>query len=156
LINNPEDESVNHTIKKMAGKNMTGLFILSVFFAADCSVATETGAPLEPYNHILKRSTLIDGHGEEIQIREILFAPGWKAPRHYHNSDLFIYVISGEFEVDMEGEGLKTYTDGQALRMKPNTPMDARNPSDTKHLKLAVFQVGNPDAPFVVPVEREE
>ena len=86
-------------------------------------------------------------------MREIVFAPGWKAPRHYHNSDLFIYVISGEFEVDMEGERLNTYTDGQALRMKPNTPMDARNPSDTKSLKLAAFQVGNPDAAFVVPIE---
>ena len=95
-------------------------------------------------------------NGDEIQVREILFAPGWQAPRHYHNSDLFIYVISGEFEVDMEGEGLKTYTDGQALRMKPNTPMDARNPSQTKSLKLAVFQVGNPDAPFVVPIEQED
>ncbi len=56
----------------------------------------------------------------------------------------------------MEGEGIKTYTDGQALRMKPNTPMDARNPSETKSLKLAVFQVGNPDAPFVVPIEQED
>jgi quercetin dioxygenase-like cupin family protein len=92
-------------------------------------------------------------NGEEIQMREILFAPGWKAPRHYHNSDLFIYVIAGEFEVDMEGSGLKTYTDGQALRMMPNTPMDARNSSAEKPLKLAVFQVGNPDSPFVVPVD---
>lgn len=107
----------------------------------------------EPYNHVLKRSTLNVEIGNEVQIREILFAPGWRAPRHYHNSDLFIYVISGEFEVDMEGEGLTTYTNGQALRMKPNTPMDARNPSDTRPLKLAVFQVGNPDAAFVVPIE---
>ncbi len=55
----------------------------------------------------------------------------------------------------MEGEGLKTFTDGQALRMKPNTPMDARNPSETKSVKLAVFQAGNPHAPFVVPIEEE-
>ena len=119
--------------------------------------AQETTNPDEPYNHILKRSTLAsDVGGKSVQIREILFSPGWTAPRHYHNSDLFIYVISGEFEVDMKGEGLKTYTDGQALRMKPNTPMDARNPSDTNPLKLAVFQVGNPDATFVVPIEQDD
>jgi quercetin dioxygenase-like cupin family protein len=111
---------------------------------------------VDAYNNVLKRSTLNVENGDEIQMREILFAPGWTAPRHYHNSDLFIYVISGEFEVDMDGmdsEGLKTYTDGQTLRMQPNTPMDARNPSTTKPLKLAVFQVGNPDSPFVTPVE---
>lgn len=44
----------------------------------------------------------------------------------------------------------------QALRMKPDTPMDARNPSDTTPLKLAVFQVGNPDAAFVVPIEQHQ
>lgn len=123
---------------------------------AGCSTTQENVSSVEPYNHILKRSALNIENGEEIQMREILFAPGWKAPRHYHNSDLFIYVISGEFEVDMDGEGLKTYTDGQALRMKPNTPMDARNPSDTTSLKLVVFQVGNPDSPFVVPVENRD
>jgi len=135
--------------------NYKGAFILGALIAvsASCSPTSETAPTIEPYNHVLKRSTLDVENGEEIQVREILFAPGWTAPSHYHNSDLFIYVISGEFEVDMEGEGLKTYTAGQALRMMPNTPMDARNPSSNKPLKLAVFQVGNPDSAFVVPVE---
>ncbi len=109
--------------------------------------------PVEPYNEVLMRGALDLETGEEIQVREILFAPGWTAPRHYHNSDLFIYVIAGEFEVDMEGAGLKTYMDGQVLRMRPNTPMDARNSSDVNPLKLAVFQVGNPDSAFVVPID---
>ena len=121
--------------------------------AAGCSTESEDAPSIEPYNEILMRSALDVEVGEEIQMREILFAPGWIAPRHYHNSDLFIYVIAGEFEVDMEGAGLKTYTDGQALRMKPNTPMDARNSSAGNSLKLAVFQVGNPDSPFVVPID---
>jgi quercetin dioxygenase-like cupin family protein len=128
------------------------IIILLVLGISSNAVAGDEPA-VKPYNHILKRSTLNIQHGDEVQIREILFAPGWKAPRHYHNSDLFIYVISGEFEVDMEGEDLKTYTGGAALRMMPNTPMDARNASEVKPLKLAVFQVGAPDAPFVVPVD---
>jgi quercetin dioxygenase-like cupin family protein len=127
--------------------------ILVILAIAGCSNEQQGAPSIEPYNDVLMRSTLDFEIGNEIQMREILFAPSWKAPRHYHNSDLFIYVISGEFEVDMEGSGLITYTDGQALRMKPNTPMDARNSSADRPLKLAVFQVGNPDSPFVVPVE---
>jgi quercetin dioxygenase-like cupin family protein len=137
---------------------LTGTFIrvaIGVVLLAGCSSKQESDSSPDPYNNILMRAALNVDNAEEIQVREILFAPGWKAPRHYHNSDLFIYVISGEFEVDMEGEGLNTYVDGQALRMKPDTPMDARNPSDMKPLKLAVFQVGNPDSPFVVPVEEQ-
>jgi len=136
-------------------KIFAGLAIVSLILTANYAFAEKNESSVDPYNHVLKRSTLDVENGDEIQVREILFAPGWQAPRHYHNSDLFIYVISGEFEVDMEGEGLKTYTDGQALRMKPNTPMDARNSSDTKPLKLAVFQVRNLDTPFVVPIEQE-
>jgi quercetin dioxygenase-like cupin family protein len=127
--------------------------IVVVIVAAGCSAEPDDAPLVGPYNEILMRGALDVDIGEEIQMREILFAPGWTAPRHYHNSDLFIYVIAGEFEVDMEGTGLKTYTDGQALRMMPNTPMDARNPSAVNSLKLAVFQVGNPDSPFVVPID---
>ncbi len=133
-------------------KGLLGLTVVAIV-AAGCSSESEDAPSIEPYNEILMRSALDVEVGEEIQMREILFAPGWTAPRHYHNSDLFIYVIAGEFEVDMEGAGLKTYTDGQALRMKPNTPMDARNSSAVNPLKLAVFQVGNPDSPFVVPID---
>ena len=136
----------------VAREGLLGIAVL-VIVATGCS-SEQADAPLvEPYNEVLMRSALDLENGEEIQVREILFAPGWTAPRHYHNSDLFIYVIAGEFEVDMEGAGLKTYTDGQALRMRPNTPMDARNSSDVNALKLAVFQVGKPDSAFVVPVD---
>ena len=134
-------------------KSSAAISILFVALAVSTNSANGSKSSIDPYNRILDKYTLNITLGNEVQIREILFAPGWKAPRHYHNSDLFIYVISGEFEVDMEGEGLNTYSEGQALRMKPNTPMDARNPSETNSLKLAVFQVGNPDAPFVVPID---
>ena len=136
-------------------KSSAAILILSAVLAANTIAAGRNKLTTGPYNHILKKFTLNVEQGNEVQIREILFAPAWKAPRHYHNSDLFIYVISGEFEVDMEGEGLETYTEGQALRMKPNIPMDARNPSETNSLKLAVFQVGNLDATFVVPTGQE-
>ena len=136
---------------------LKGLLCITVFViaAAGCSADPKDAPLIEPYNDILMRGALDVEIGEEIQMREILFAPGWTAGRHYHNSDLFIYVIAGEFEVDMEGAGLKTYTDGQALRMKPNTAMDARNSSAVNPLKLAVFQVGNPDSPFVVPIDEQ-
>ena len=37
--------------------------------------------------------------------------------------------------------------------MKPGVEMEARNASDAHPLKLTVFQVGQPNAPFVVPVK---
>jgi len=53
----------------------------------------------------------------------------------------------------MEETGRVVYTAGQALRMKPETVMDARNASNDHPLKLIVFQVGNLDKRFVAPVK---
>ncbi len=108
----------------------------------------------ERYNNVLFNSSIDLSNGSEVLIREAYFPPNWKAPRHYHNGNLFIYVIEGEFEVDMEGVGLKLYKAGDALQMIPGSTMDARNPSATKPLKVSIFQLGKPNAPFVVPVEQ--
>jgi quercetin dioxygenase-like cupin family protein len=105
------------------------------------------------YNRILFRSNIDRDNGSDVLVREAFFPPGWQAPRHYHNGNLFIYVIEGEFEVTMEPLGQRTYKSGDALQMEPGVAMDARNPSTINPLKLAVFQVGKPNAPFVVPVE---
>lgn len=112
--------------------------------------ASEASAPII---HVLKKTQLYEDNETKVAIREHNYAPGWTAPTHYHNSDLFIYVVSGVFEVTMEATGKVVYGAGEALKMEPATIMDARNASDTEPLKLAVFQVGDIDAPFVVPVE---
>ena len=107
----------------------------------------------EKYNNVLFKSFISEKDGKDVQIREAFFPPNWKAPRHYHNSNLFIYVIEGEFEVELKGSKKITYQKGEALQMNSGIEMEARNPSNKNSLKLAVFQVGNPDAAFVVPVE---
>ena len=137
------------------GRARITLLIAGIFFFSFSSLAVSDDAESnsDQYNHILKKSRVINDGEVDILIREILFRPGWQAPKHFHNGDLFIHVIEGEFEVTMEYNGRIVYFAGQGLEMRAKTIMDARNPSDTNSLKLAVFQVGAPDSPFVVPVE---
>ena len=56
-----------------------GLFLM-IFAIVGCANEPEDTSSVEPYNEILMRSMLDIKNGEEIQMREILFAPGWKAP----------------------------------------------------------------------------
>ena len=125
------------------------ILILLLLNMAYSSIADEPAK----YNNVLFKSFISEKDGKDVQIREAFFPPNWKAPRHYHNSNLFIYVIEGEFEVELEGSKKITYQKGEALQMNSGIEMEARNPSNKNSLKLAVFQVGNPDAAFVVPVE---
>lgn len=120
------------------------------------AVCEDMKAGKTKYNKVLFKSNIDKTDGSEVLIREAFFPPGWKAPRHYHNGNLFIYVIEGDFEVHLEGSNKTIYSAGDALQMKPGTEMEARNASDTNSLKLSVFQVGKPDAPFVVPVKKIE
>ena len=138
-------------MKSNLEKFFLGICLLAIY---PVSVLSQNTNEVEvQYNRVLFQSNIDLNNGSEVLVREAFFPPGWKAPRHYHNGNLFIYVIEGEFEVTMKPDGLKTYRSGDALQMKPGVLMDARNPSDKTPLKLSVFQVGKPDAPFVVPVE---
>jgi len=139
---------------KNCQRSIPSLIIAIVFVLFSTSVLSEPGTSTkEQYNNILFQSNIDKDDGTEVLVREAFFPAGWKAPRHYHNGNLFIYVIEGEFEVTLEGSDKRVYTAGEALQMSARTHMDARNASSTSTLKLAVFQVGKPNAPFVVPVE---
>ena len=131
---------------------LKSLAALAIFGFAIFAFGDESSSQ---YNNVLLGSSIDKSDGTDVLVREAFFPVGWKAPRHYHNGNLFIYVIEGEFEVTMDNEETKVYRSGDALQMKAGVEMDARNSSDTLNLKLAVFQVGKPDDPFVVPVKRD-
>ncbi|MBT4519406.1 MAG: cupin domain-containing protein [Halieaceae bacterium] len=135
------------TAKNIIKLTATGLILVASF------TAYPQEQSLGQYNKVLATASLESEGASDVAIREVYWPPGWKAPKHYHNSNLFIYVIEGEFEVTTEKDGIKRYTRGDTLRMQPATVMDARNISDTMPLKLVVFQVGKPGSPFSVPVE---
>ena len=107
----------------------------------------------KPVIRVLKKTHLDADKNMDVWMREHLYQPGWKAPTHYHNSDLYIYVVSGAFEVTTKELGRQVYKSGEAVLMRPNLVMDAGNASATENLKLAVFQVGGVDKQFVVPTD---
>lgn len=127
------------------------LTIVTGCTSTESDTAPEAVQAEAQYNEVLWASTLGEGGDGDVAVRELLFPAGWEAPRHFHNSDLFIYVLDGAFEVTMEGEATATYHSGEALEMRTQAAMNARNPSDQSPLKLVVFQVGQTQAPFVVP-----
>lgn len=132
---------------------INGLKALPLYILVGVAAIAVAEEPVVQYNNVLFQSSINKSDGTDILIREAFFPVGWTAPRHYHNGNLFIYVIEGEFEVTLDGEETKIYKSSDALQMRAGIEMDARNPSDSRNLKLAVFQVGKPNDPFVVSVE---
>jgi quercetin dioxygenase-like cupin family protein len=125
----------------------------SIYFLVAAAAIAVAEEPATRYNNVLYQSSIAETDGKDVLVREAFFPVGWTAPRHYHNGNLFLYIVEGEFEVTLDGEETKIYKAGEAMQMRAGVEMDARNPSDSLNLKIAVFQVGKPDDPFVVPIE---
>ena len=75
---------------------------------------------------------------------------GWVAGRHYHTGDVFVCVISGEFVVDVEGQGRQQFRPGEVYHEAVNTTMQARNPSTTERTSLILFQIGGKGEPLML------
>lgn len=75
------------------------------------------------------KSDLISVPGKEGTVLRVDLPRGWIGDWHYHTGDVFVYVISGQFAVDVEGEGRKQFGPGHVYHEAVNTTMRARNPS---------------------------
>ncbi len=63
---------------------------------------------------------------------------------------IFVYVLEGALEIDVEGRELSRIEAGGAFHEIPDRPMTAKNVSATEGARFVVFQVGEQDKPLTV------
>lgn len=76
--------------------------------------------------------------------------PGFETVRHIHPGHVFLYVLEGSVELDVEGEDPVRVSAGEAVYEQQNKPMTGRNLSATDDARLIVFQLGEAGAPMQV------
>lgn len=91
--------------------------------------------------------------GTEARVLDVEFPAGWTGDRHYHTGDVFVYVLEGEFVVDVEGEGRLRFGPGEVYHEAVNTVMQARNPSTSVATRVILFQVGEQGQPLMIRAE---
>ncbi len=87
--------------------------------------------------------------GKQGHVLHLKLPPGWIGARHHHTGDVFVYVLSGEFGVDIEGKRM-TFTAGKVYHEAVNTIMQARNMYADKPTEVLLFQVGDKGKPLTV------
>jgi quercetin dioxygenase-like cupin family protein len=98
---------------------------------------------------IVLRSDLASVPGKEGTVLRLELPAGWTGDWHYHTGDVFVYVVEGQFVVDVEKERRKQFGPGQVYHEAVNTSMQARNPSATERTRLILFQVGGKGEPLM-------
>jgi quercetin dioxygenase-like cupin family protein len=118
-----------------------------------CAGAQEQKESQAPHQHdsprgrskqdILLQDPLYAIPGKQAHLLRIEYPAGWIGERHYHTGDVFLYVLSGGFTVDVDGAERKTIRAGEAYHEALNKVMQARNASTTEPTTILLFQVGN-------------
>jgi quercetin dioxygenase-like cupin family protein len=136
--------------RRTAGGVCACVLLLAVGLAAHA-----TGQQREEYRTTAKqeevlKSPLVSAPGKEGTILRVELPAGWIGEWHYHTGDVFVYVVSGEFVVDVEGQGRKTFASGEVYHEAVNTTMRARNPAAAQPTRLILFQVGGQGEPLML------
>lgn len=89
------------------------------------------------------------GDKQEIQVLTATIAPGQATPFHTHRFPVTIMVVEGAFTLEMEGRPPTVVKAGQAFIEPPNVHMTGYNRSATEPMRVVIFYVGDPGAPFL-------
>jgi len=96
-------------------------------------------------------------HRPELTIRTIQFSPNTYNNWHIHEAPVYIYVMSGDFEVimiDKHGHQIrKTFHAGEAFNEVVDTTHRGGNPSASNWTKLLVMNPSEVNCPFMTPID---
>src|ERR1700682_3965017 len=91
------------------------------------------------------------GEKQEVRVLTATVKPGDRTPFHSHRFPVTVYVLEGEFTLEMEGRAPVTAKAGQAMVEPPQVKMTGYNRS-SEPMQVVIFYVSDPDTPFLEPV----
>jgi quercetin dioxygenase-like cupin family protein len=85
---------------------------------------------------------------QEVRIDVVTMPPGFSAPVHRHDSYVYVYVMEGSVDMQVEGGAVQHLAAGQVFT---ETPVDIhtvmKNPSATETARFVAFTIKTAGAP---------
>jgi len=89
------------------------------------------------------------GETQEVRVMSATFKPGDKTVFHTHRSPVTVYVLEGQFTLELEGRAPQVISAGQAYVEPPHVKMTGYNKSTSQPLRVVIFYVSDPNTPFL-------
>jgi len=90
---------------------------------------------------------------QEVLVLEVNLAPGQESAPHRHNAHVFVYVLEGQVNMQVEGGQLMTLTPGQTFYENPDDiHVVSQNASATEPAKFLVHLIKIAGAAVTTPV----
>jgi quercetin dioxygenase-like cupin family protein len=91
---------------------------------------------------------------QEMLVLEVNLEPGQGSPPHRHTAHVFVYVLEGKVNMQVDGQEMVTLSPGEMFYENPdNIHMVSQNASDTETAKFLVHLIRTVGTPVSVPVE---
>ncbi len=90
--------------------------------------------------------------GKTVTIKHFTLPAGHVGRKHFHPTDVFVYVLEGELTIET-GKGVLTIPAGGLYPEVPGIVMRAKNVSADNPTKFVVFQVGDTGKPLMIRVK---
>ena len=116
------------------------------------ALAPATAVAQAETSQVLK-TELQGEEGREANIVRFEVGPDWETDRHIHPGHVFVYILDGTIEIDVEGKDPQTFSAGEAFYEMPDVAMVARTAGSEDGATFMVFQVGPSGEPLMVPTQ---
>ena len=91
---------------------------------------------------------------QEVLVLEVDLAPGQASQPHRHNAHVFVYVLEGQINMQVEGGELVTLSPGEMFYENPDDiHVVSANTSDTAPAKFLVHIIKTVGVPVSTPVQ---
>ncbi|MBA2965398.1 MULTISPECIES: cupin domain-containing protein [Ramlibacter] len=94
------------------------------------------------------------GERQQVRVLKAKFQPGDRTVFHSHRAPVTVYVLSGQFTLELEGRPTVRVDAGTAYVEPAHVRMTGFNRSATEPLEVVIFYVSDVDTPFLDPVSR--
>jgi len=138
----------------------TKIGLLSICMVTLGYVSSSQSAEEKEYKPKVISRTLFDGAldgltGKRTVIKEFTLPVGFKGGQHYHPAHVFVYVVDGEFSVDVEGKPRQTFKAGEIYQEEIGKVMSGVNSKSSGPTKVVVFQIGDANKPMMIKAKKK-
>jgi len=109
--------------------------------------ATGMARPTEVLSELVEK--MPRGDRQRVRVLTATFQPGDRTVFHTHRSPVTVYVLEGEFTLELEGRPPVVVPQGRAYVEPPDVKMTGYNRKAGEPLKVLIFYVSEADAPFL-------
>ena len=91
--------------------------------------------------------------GTNMAIQRVTFPEGWSGQTHTHAGPVFVYVLDGALEVEIEGMETQSLSAGDLIAEPQDVAMTARNGASTEPVTILLIQVSEAGRPLMELVD---